>query len=265
MRPIKDKTKEVKRTCKTCRKKFSIYAHRAKAGHGTYCSKYCQYNDRSKQVEKICKRCGKKFSIHQSQAKVGEGVYCSMECHFPKREKVTCICGQQFDPKPSLTKNGGGLYCSKKCFHANKRRKPPEERFWKQVKKGDGCWIWTAARNNKGYGRFGVIPGKGIQAHRYSFELHKGEIKDGLFVLHKCDNPACVNPDHLFVGTNQDNRDDMCNKGRQSSKLTKMNKEKILKIRSLNGKMNNTKIAAKFGTTKEYIGEIMRRKVWKHI
>ncbi len=78
-----------------------------------------------------------------------------------------------------------------------------------------GCWLWTGATN----GRYGQIhaggrPGTHQRAHRISWELHHGPIPAGMFVLHKCDTPACVNPDHLFLGTQQDNLSDASNKGR---------------------------------------------------
>jgi HNH endonuclease len=95
-------------------------------------------------------------------------------------------------------------------------------RFWKRVNK-DGkvhpilktrCWDWVGG-NIRGYGHFWVN-GKTVKAHRYSYTVYVGEIPNGLLVLHKCDNPSCVNPDHLFVGTELENRQDCTGKGRQA-------------------------------------------------
>lgn len=89
------------------------------------------------------------------------------------------------------------------------------QNFWKKVVKTEGCWKWTASKKD-GYGMFGVGNKKTKKAHRISWELCRGSIPEGLHVLHRCDNPECSNPDHLFLGTNLDNFNDMISKGRGS-------------------------------------------------
>jgi len=113
--------------------------------------------------------------------------------------------------------------------------KPVAERFWTKVAKGEGCWLWTAPPRNDGYGQFNVR-GRPVAAHRLSWELNVGPIPVGLHVLHRCDTPACVRPDHLFLGTQADNNADKRQKGRQArgEKLsTKLTERAVRKVRQL--------------------------------
>jgi hypothetical protein len=99
-----------------------------------------------------------------------------------------------------------------------------EERFWEKVDRTGECWRWTGGRVGSAdvesgrYGRFAISTTRGhvvlVLAHRFSWELHFGPVPAGLHVLHACDNPACVNPDHLMVGTHRANRWDASRKGR---------------------------------------------------
>jgi hypothetical protein len=95
---------------------------------------------------------------------------------------------------------------------------PLEERFWRFVEKTPTCWRWTGAPSSSGYGQIKVGKGKTARlekAHRASYKLHHGDIPDGLYILHKCDNKWCVNPGHLFTGTQRDNMDDLVAKNRE--------------------------------------------------
>jgi hypothetical protein len=89
------------------------------------------------------------------------------------------------------------------------------QRFWKKVNKNanNDCWIWFSAKTGRGYGLFSINNVRHY-AHRISYEITKGEIPDGMYVCHTCDNPSCVNPSHLWLGTAQDNAIDRNEKGR---------------------------------------------------
>lgn len=136
-------------------------------------------------------------------------------------------------------------------------------RFMAYVDKQESCWIWKGFTNRKGYGRFSFRHNKSATAHRVSYEVFKGPIENNLFVCHQCDNPSCVNPDHLWLGTHLENMIDMIEKGRQSSKMTP---KKVIEIRKLwdNG-ISHAKLQELFGVTSGTISSIIHRRIWKHV
>jgi hypothetical protein len=156
---------------------------------------------------------------------------------------------------------------------------PANDRFWMSVKKGSGCWEWIGTKQDAGYGRI-IISGKAVLAHRMSFEMHKGIIPPGMQVCHKCDNPPCVNPDHLFLGTAKDNAQDCISKGRKNAvgpkgrrvidgvagNNRKLTPSDVLKIRedAVNG-MPNSDIAKKFNVSDSTISRIVNRNNWRHL
>lgn len=149
-------------------------------------------------------------------------------------------------------------------------------RFWSKVKVGnpDECWEWTAHKNNTGYGIFGLGNGKFL-ASRISWTVKYGPIEKGMCVCHKCDNPACVNPSHLFLGTIMENVHDKMRKGRyvkgliyrgESNKSAKLTEKDILEIRTLydNG-ISTRKIAVKFKVGASTIWSACKRVSWSHV
>ena len=143
-----------------------------------------------------------------------------------------------------------------------------EERFWAKVNKegADGCWEWLGGKWSNGYGRF-CCNGKNVRAHRYSWTLKNGAIPDDLIIRHKC-RGKCVNPDHLELGTNQDNADDMIRDGTRKNgnfiNTTKLTPEQVLDIRS---RINITRreLAKEFNVVKSTIDFIIHKKTWRHL
>ena len=160
-----------------------------------------------------------------------------------------------------------------------------KERFWKKVAitaNPNKCWEWKGAyRPRTGYGSI-TVNKKSISTHRYSYSINKGEIPKGLCVLHSCDNPICVNPNHLTVGTHAENSSDMVRKGRQAkgirsgrytkpeknvkgikNHLHKLTEAQVLEIRA--SKHKTKELALLYGVRVDTILDIRSRHTWKHI
>ncbi len=161
------------------------------------------------------------------------------------------------------------------------RKRPTVERFLEKFERRgpDECWDWTAGRLKRGgYGQFNAAPNgpPSEKAHRFSYEYFVGPIPDGLFVCHKCDNPLCVNPAHLFLGTATDNNRDAVNKGRHVSGygLTNYRKraltpEQVIEIRQSckpgSGDNGIAATARRYGVTRTIIFGVVRRKTYRDI
>lgn len=143
--------------------------------------------------------------------------------------------------------------------------------FYMNIKKTETCWLWTGSLQQNGYGRcsFKIFPTN--LAHRASYSLFRGRITKGLHVLHKCDIKNCVNPEHLFLGTHNDNMKDMVIKQRSSfgSKNTnaKLNDNIVKEIlnKYSTEKISKVALAKEYGIGKSQMGAIILRKLWKHI
>jgi hypothetical protein len=157
-----------------------------------------------------------------------------------------------------------------------KAHAPVEKRFWRFVNKTDNCWIWTGKGTKKGYGQIasGGKDGVSILAHRLSYEIHKGPIPDGLVVMHSCDNPSCVNPDHLSAGTQSENIKDSIRKGRKvlpklpvfigvEHHMAKINEDIVRMIRA--SKKTKKELAEELGLAYSTVRRIKAGLLWKHI
>lgn len=172
-------------------------------------------------------------------------------------------------------------------------RTPAEKRFWSRVDKRskNECWEWQG-NVVRGYGHFPLTHFKTVKAHRFSYELKYGQIPDGMLVCHKCDNSKCVNPNHLFLGTHQDNMNDRSAKGRQAkgdrhgarlhpekfrfqhggaprgskNGRASLTEDSVLKIKQLlKTDLSQAEIGKRFGVTRFVIWKIKVGLAWQHI
>lgn len=141
------------------------------------------------------------------------------------------------------------------------------ERFLSKVAKTESCWLWIGAKSGRGYGAFRSPDEQ--KAHRFSYSRYVGQIPQGFSVCHRCDNPACVNPDHLFVGTHADNMKDKMSKGRGNHLVgtkhprSKLTESQVIAIRADNRRQ--VEIAESYGIKQAQVSEIKRRIAWTHI
>ncbi|MDQ3539711.1 MAG: HNH endonuclease [Chloroflexota bacterium] len=144
-------------------------------------------------------------------------------------------------------------------------------RFWAKVDKSGECWLWTAYRDRDGYGDV-RMDGRKLVAHRVMWIIEHGPIPEGLYICHHCDNPPCVNPAHLFLGTNQENQLDAVRKGRQRgfspfgelNSHAKLTTAQVAEIRRLyaEGDVTQWQLGATFGVSDATISKIVRYKTW---
>jgi len=141
-----------------------------------------------------------------------------------------------------------------------------EERFWAKVSKTETCWLWIGAKKGRGYGHI-WFKGHMVAAHKIAWIIAYRQVPEGMCVLHSCDTPHCVNPDHLFLGANHDNTLDMlakhrqsCGEARYNAKLTETD---VLEIRK--SPLCNARLAERYSVSFQQISKIRKRLEWVHI
>lgn len=144
---------------------------------------------------------------------------------------------------------------------------PLAEKFNRFTRRTDGCWLWVGTRDNWGYGLVRYEGRSTFKAHRASWLLHRGPLTPGMWVLHSCDNPACVNPEHLRLGNHQQNIDDMVSRRRHAhgtrGAKAKVTDADVLAIRA--STESAKALAARYSVSPAAIYSILRRKSWKHL
>jgi hypothetical protein len=202
--------------------------------------------------------------------------------HFTLLRRDCEYCGQTFELGMKAEWRGQ-RFCSKRC--AARGRLTLEDRLWRKVTRGDGCWLWTGAVNDAGYGRIRLGTTR-TRAHRVAWIVTYGEIPPGLFVAHRCDVPLCCRPSHLFLATHQQNMDDCHAKGRyatgernssrahpermprgEAHKNTTLTDADVLAIRAryIPRVVTMAVLAREFNVSLGSIHDIVRRKRWTHL
>lgn len=262
--------------CLHCRSEFYAFPANKKVGKGKYCGRQCFVASLQPEPNSKCHHCYKEFYVIPAKITEGKGKYCSRACHdnarYPDRERCECLhCGKEFSVAPARKKNGRGSYCSKQCLNIALSQDFPEpaqqmvDRFWSNVTKSEGCWIYGNARSqcHKVFHRR-PIDGGVIGAHVFSFELHHGPLPEGQLVRHTCDVGACIRPEHLIPGSHKQNSQDMVERDRAF--LAKLQLKDVIEIRRrYNSGDSISQLAKEYEMSYAGMWQVVHRQTWAMI
>jgi len=272
--------------CKNCNKDYERTLLKSKKSK--FCSNQCNANSRKVPHKKYnCKMCNKEYE--EQVAKSGKTSFCSYECLYNHNRSglihLECHhCKKKYTRSKCVSENS--RFCSIKCLHANcsswipfkiddATEKTKFERmnnnFERYVVRKKGCWEWTGPKDSSGYALLSTSKRLGTnKAHRYSWSVANGKIPKKLLVRHLCNNPTCTNPNHLSIGTHQDNMNDCMLANRQSKgsshPTSKLNENDVIKIRILLSSGEScASIARKYDVSHPTIRDIKINRSWKHV
>lgn len=264
---------QIQCTCLRCGQPF--FRPKGHENRARYCSRPCQFASQvAEPTELACQGCGVTFVVrHPCVAR--KRMLCSRHCSkvlLLKSVEKTCeACGRAFTARACKAETA--RFCSRHCRDTMNRTL--EERFWLRVIKTETCWLWEPTAASGKYGAVGIkgLPGR---SNRAAWYLTFGEIPEGMHVLHRCDNPPCVRPDHLFLGTNLDNHYDKMAKGRQARGASvsgencpssKLSTSQVLEIRRQHEARETSirELSRRYSVSRPTIKAIVRRETWRHL
>lgn len=247
---------------------------------------YKNDSSRERAIERSCNYCNKTYLVPIWRNTPNGSKFCSHKCYGLSKstaliEKICPYCKKHFTITTALAKKQRGKYCSFACRHERhpdqaSRLDNLEDYFLSKIQiLPNGCWFWLSYRDPNGYARIG-IDGTQYLAHRVSLYLFRNfDLGSELFACHHCDNPSCVNPDHLFIGTQKDNISDCVQKGRLNHRPSpkgvknhnaKLNDDDIRWIKKhYHNPYNQYELARLKKCSQSTIQRILAKQTWRHV
>lgn len=236
------------------------------------------------QVSRLCQQCGTSFlPLDTPRIQMCCSRKCSNMLRTVRHPRPCAHCGLDYMPHRGQNRKTPQRFCSARCATSSRGRSTPKETLLRYIQINGDCWLWTGHRSRDGYGKIQVFIGdnrRTFLAHRLSWIIHIGSIPDGLEVCHNCptgDNPACVNPAHLFLGTHHQNCQDASRKQRfpkrrpwldgTDNPASILTTEAVIDIRRRYriGGITQQQLADEYHVSRPTISIILSRRTWKHL